>query len=198
MPLVTKAEAARILGVTPEAVYRACKAGRLSTVTTVSGGVRIESDTMLAEWRRNTQSRVNGPRDLRSRSEAAGTQPKPLRPAAERMSAGTSSSPRPSATRESIPDYDESRARTEHLKAELLELDRQQKLGTLVPLSDVELRWTALVTATRTKLLAVPSKAKQQLPELDIAAIGILDSIIRQALDDLANGIIDDSTDTDE
>ena len=90
-------------------------------------------------------------------------------------------------TREAIPDYDESRARTEHLKAELLELDRQQKEGQLVRVEDVEREWLEEITMARTKLLGIPTKAKQRLPDLDTDAIGVLDDIVREALEDLAN-----------
>lgn len=194
MPLVTRAEAARLLGVSAAAVYQACKAGRITTVTSVTGEPRINSETVLAEWRRNTRGRVNGPRDLRSPSEIAGT-PKPLRPAADRMSAGTSR--RISATREAVPDYDESRARTEHLKAELLELERQQKLGALIPVAEVQAKWVQLVTTARTKLLGLPSKAKQHIPDLDLDAINTLDTLVRQCLDDLADAATPDDTEDD-
>ena len=183
MPLITRAEAARILGVSTAAVYQACKSGRITVVNSVTGEPRVNSETVLDEWRRNTQSRVNGPRDLRSRSEIAGPS-KPLRPAAERMAPKAA---RISATREAVPDYDESRARTEHLKAELLELERQQKLGTLIPVAEVQAKWVQLVTTARTKLLGLPSKAKQHIPDLDIDAISTLDQLVRQCLDDLAD-----------
>jgi phage terminase Nu1 subunit (DNA packaging protein) len=94
--------------------------------------------------------------------------------------------PRISRTSESIPDYDESRARTEHLKAELLELERQQKEGLLVKAEEVEHEWVEVITRARTKLLGIPTKAKQRIPDLDTDAIGVLDDIVREALEDLA------------
>ena len=91
-----------------------------------------------------------------------------------------------SKTHESIPDYEESRARTEHLKAELLELDRQQKQGLLVPVAEVRLKWIEVITMARTKLMGLPTKAKQRIPELDVTAMDHLDEIVREALEDLA------------
>lgn len=202
MPLVTRAEAARILGVSADAVYQAIKRGKLSTTLSTTGEVRVNSETMLDEWRRNTQRRTNGPRDY-SRTELAHRQaPRQLRPAAERMNpnrttSSSSGTSRVSRTVEAIPDYEDSRARTEHLKAELLELDRKQKTGALIPSAEVEANWVKLVTSARTKLLAIPSKAKQHIPELDTDAIGLLDNLVREALEDLANGI-SDSDDSDE
>lgn len=94
--------------------------------------------------------------------------------------------PRISETSETIPDYNESRARTEHLKAKLLELERQQKEGLLVKAEDVEHEWVEIITRARTKLLGIPTKAKQRIPDLDTDAIGVLDDIVREALEDLA------------
>jgi phage terminase Nu1 subunit (DNA packaging protein) len=91
-----------------------------------------------------------------------------------------------SRTKEYIPDYDESRARTEHLKAELLELDRQQKEGKLVPAVDVEAKWVEIITMARNKMLGIPSKAKQRIPELDANAMSCLEDIVRESLEDLA------------
>ncbi len=91
-----------------------------------------------------------------------------------------------SRTVEYIPDYDESRARTEHLKAELLELDRKQKEGLLVPAADVHSKWLEIITLSRTKILGIPSKAKQRIPDLDATAMSALEDLIRETLEDLA------------
>ena len=68
----------------------------------------------------------------------------------------------------------------------MLELDRQQKEGQLVRVEDVEREWLEIITMARTKLLGIPTKAKQRLPDLDTDAIGVLDDIVREALEDLA------------
>ena len=91
-----------------------------------------------------------------------------------------------SRTKEYIPDYDESRARTEHLKAELLEIDRQQKQGKLVPTAEVEAKWLEIITMARGKMLGIPSKAKQRIPDLDTAAMKALEDIVRETLEDLS------------
>ena len=93
---------------------------------------------------------------------------------------------RNASTNEAIHDYNESRARTEHLKAELLELERKQKEGLLVLASEVEAKWVEIITLARTKILGIPTKAKQRIPDLDTDAIGILDDIVRETLEDLA------------
>ena len=177
MSLITRAEAARALGVSAEAVYAAVKTGRLSVVSGADGRPMVNSETMREEWARNTQTKIGvGPK-----AAGDGGVKKPLRSREERMGE------RVTKTREAIPDYDESRARTEHLKAELLELDRQQKEGQLVRVEDVEREWLEVITMARTKLLGIPTKAKQRLPDLDTDAIAVLDDIVREALEDLAN-----------
>ena len=105
MPLITRKEAAEKMGVTIQAVYGAIKEGRLTAMTDDKGKIVINSDTLEKEWysksafkRVRTTSKDNNVVVHRSRL---------------------------SKTDESIPEYEESKARTEHLKAELLELDRK-------------------------------------------------------------------------
>lgn len=173
MPLLTKTEAAKVLGVSRQAIYDAIKAGRISVVETADGRSMIASETMREEWAKNTQTRIGvGP----IKNPAA----KQLRSREERLS------PRITKTSEAVPDYNESRARTEHLKAELLELERKQKEGLLVSTTDVEAKWVEIVVMARTKILGIPTKAKQRIPDLDVDAIEVLDAIVRETLEDLA------------
>jgi len=170
MALITRPDAARELGVTVQSVYAAIKTGRLSAVQTDDGKILIDNRTMKKEWKSKTAKKLGN-----KFKEDKPTYVFPLKP--------TSSI---SKTRESIPDYEESRARTEHLKAELLELDRQQKQGLLVPVAEVRLKWIEVITMARTKVMGLPTKAKQRIPELDVTAMDHLDEIVREALEDLA------------
>lgn len=180
MALITKAEASRALGVTPTAVYEAIKSGRLSVIRSKDGRELVQSDTMREEWTRNTQKRIGvGPKP--PAGESARTA---LRPVEQRRKARED--PSLARTNETIPDYDESRARTEHLKAELLELERKQKESVLVKAEEIETKWVEIVTLARTKILGIPTKAKQRIPDLDTDAITLLDDIVRETLEDLA------------
>jgi excisionase family DNA binding protein len=182
MALITKAEAARALGVTKEAVYAAVKTGRLPVVRTNDGRELVQSDTMRQEWAKNTQKRIG-----RGPKPPAGTVERtPLRPIEERLRSAAADSTHLGQTTEAIPDYDLSRARTEHLKAELLELERKQKEKILVKAEEVEAKWVEIITLARTKLLGIPTKAKQRIPDLDTDAISTLDDIVREALEDIA------------
>lgn len=175
MPLITKAEAGRALGVTRQAVYKAVKEGRLPVVRTRDGQELINSETLRDEWAANTMQKV-------------GVGPKPPMgerafPVARPRRDGSLADPEPG---DAVPDYNESRARTEHLKAELLELERKEKEGLLVRVSDVQAKWAEVITISRTKVLGIPSKAKQRIPDLTQDQVVVLEDIVREALEELA------------
>jgi len=86
-----------------------------------------------------------------------------------------------------IPDYTVSRARAEYEKANLLELDRKKKEGELLTRVEVEKAWSDAINASKTKLLALPTMAKQRIPHLDLEEIEILTELVREALEALAN-----------
>jgi phage terminase Nu1 subunit (DNA packaging protein) len=178
MALVTQAEAARILGITAPAIHQAVRLGRLRIVLDTKGNKRIDTSTLAEDYRKNTQTRKTTAHNKASQINAQEIEEKYRK------------TPPPSGmtkTKEYIPDYDESRARTEHLKAELLELDRKQKEGLLVPAAEVEAKWLEIVTLARTKTLGIPSKAKQRIPDLDAGAMVTLEDIVRETLEDLAS-----------
>ena len=165
MPLITRKQAAEELGVTLQSIYMSVKRGKLTAMEDAQGNVLINSDTMRDELRRKSAGQ------RMDRIDAPVKKPKKVRN---------------SITDESIPEYEESRARTEHLKAELLELERKAKEKDLVPMSEVQTTWENIVATARTKLLGVPTKAKQRIPDLDTNAMAHLDDIIREALEELA------------
>jgi len=194
MALISKADAARALGVTKEAVYAAIRTNRLSVVRTGDGRELINPSTMREEWQRNTQKRIGrGPKPPAGTVERTPLRPGELTPTQRRAEAQTSSptSSDLARTTEHIPDYEESRARTEHLKAELLELDRKQKEQILVKAEDIESKWVEIITLARTKILGIPTKAKQRIPDLDTDAITVLDDIVRETLEDLSTTATD-------
>lgn len=186
MALISKADAARALGVTSEAVYAAIRTNRLSVVRTGDGRELVNSATMREEWDRNTQKRIGrGPKPPAGTTERTPKRPGELTPQ-ERRDQQADSGGSLADTNEAIPDYNESRARTEHLKAELLELERKEKERILVKAEEVEAKWVEIITMARTKILGIPTKAKQRIPDLDTDAISLLDDIVRETLEDLA------------
>ena len=165
MPQISRKEAAEQLGVTLQSIYMSVKRGKLTAMEDANGNILINSDTMRDELRRKSAGQ------RMDRIDAPVKKPKKVRN---------------SITDESIPEYEESRTRTEHLKAELLELERKAKEKDLVPMSEVQTTWENIVATARTKLLGVPTKAKQRIPDLDTNAMAHLDDIIREALEELA------------
>jgi len=161
MPLITRAEAARQMGVTVQAVYGAIKEGRLTPITDEKGKILINSDTLMNEWTRNSQF-------MRVKTTS-------YKPKAER-----------NKDTMSYPEYNESKARTEHLKAEMMEIERKKLEDELVSAEEVKEQWVNIVTVARTKLLGIATKAKQRLPDLDTNAIACIDDIVREALEELS------------
>jgi hypothetical protein len=50
----------------------------------------------------------------------------------------------------------------------------------------VEAKWLELVTIARTKLMGMPTKAKQRMPDLSGDDIAVLEDIVRECLEDLS------------
>src|SRR5262245_3280348 len=73
-------------------------------------------------------------------------------------------------------------------KARLNELEYQRKRGELVPKVEVELAWTGVIVAARTKLLGLAARIKQRLPHLTVSEVGEIDGLVREALEELASG----------
>ena len=57
MALVTQAEAARILGITPQAIGQAVSKGRLKIVLDEKGRKRLDTSTLAEDYRKTTQTR---------------------------------------------------------------------------------------------------------------------------------------------
>lgn len=178
LPLISKSEAADALGVSRTAVYKAIKQGRLPVVRSRDGRELIQSETLREDWYAKTMAKIGvGPKPPAGESAFP-----PERPKRDQQSL---TAPEPG---DIVPDYNESRARTEYLKAELLELERKEKEGLLVRASEVEAKWVEVITISRTKVLGVASKAKQRIPDLTQDQIAILEDIVREALEELAEG----------
>jgi hypothetical protein len=84
------------------------------------------------------------------------------------------------------PELMESRARREAAQAALAEIELAEKRLELVLARDVESRLVNVFSHCKTKLLGVPSRARQQDPGLTGAQIKLIEQLIREALEDLA------------
>lgn len=93
----------------------------------------------------------------------------------------------PTAAGTPPPDLQESRARREAAEAALAEIELEEKRRELVPSKDVESKLVNVFAQCKTKLLGVPSRARQRDPALTGQQIELIDSLIREALNDLAS-----------
>lgn len=148
-----------------QAVREAIQAGRLSRSLTPDGRI-ADIAAADAEWEANTYA------DRRPLSGPAGR-----------------------LDEDEAPSLGEARARLDAAKAELAEIELAEKKAELTPAADVEARLVNLFANCRTKLLGVPSRARQQDPALTNEQIALLESLMREALEDLSDTAGEESED---
>jgi len=144
--------------------------------------LRVDGDLLVSEYLARVaphQAEAQQPAAKRERPAPVEAAPAPARRQPAQL---------PIDAPEDLPDYTISRARSEYEKANLLELQRKTQEGLLLRREDVELAWGGAVNITRTRLLGVPSTAKQRIPHLEIEEVELLTTLIREALDELAAG----------
>ena len=92
-------------------------------------------------------------------------------------------------------DQQEQRARLTFHQANIAELDEKQRRGELLPNDEVVQEVSEAIVNMKTRLLAIPSKAAPTLMgELSHSKIkGILDDLVREALQELYSEYADDS-----
>lgn len=83
-------------------------------------------------------------------------------------------------------------AREKFWKAHLAELEFKKRSGELVDAVEMKAEIDDAFTRVRARLLGVPTRARQQLPELTPQHIATIDSLIREALDELVVGLEQD------
>lgn len=172
MPAVTVKEAAAALGHrSPGQLYRWLQDGKLSAFEIDGGdnGRRLELNGLAAHVETIRQRRIT--------NVGPGVRDRPKAPAKPRASAPSE-----------IPDYNDSRARSEFEKANILEMERRQKEGELIERTTWERAYVETVSRVKTKLLGVPSRVKQRVPHLDPEDVAVIDDLLREALEELADG----------
>lgn len=179
-------------GVSAMAVSEAIKNGRLvKSITRNEFGQPKIADPDLAdrEWEANTdsQKRINAAGGVEvERMFGTVTLGAPI--PRERFEDDESETDRPPKR-----DLDESGSETvasatQRLKAaqaDLAELKFKEAAGELVPARDVEARMVSVFTSCKTRLLAIPSRARQALPHLTNADVASLETLVREALEEL-------------
>jgi hypothetical protein len=172
-------------GVSAMAVSRAVKSGRLRKCVLRDAHGRPEgvSSAELAdrEWEEATDlSRAPGTvkEAAAKRAARAGAPPDP-------GGGGGEEPPRPGDPNNL--SLAAETAREKYWKANHAELEYRERLGQLVEAKDVAKTLADVFATCRTKLLAVPIRARQALPHLTAQDVAALENLVREALEELAN-----------
>jgi hypothetical protein len=190
MAEVTKSELARRLGVSPSAVGKAIRQGRIAdaVVTMPDGRELLDEEKAVDLWAKNTLQKA-APADGVSR------QPKLPAPKLGERVRETVDDRQLRAYIESLPEdeiptLNDSRARREHYQAEVSKLAALQGRGELVVGLEVERKAFELARAVRDQMSGIPDRVSGML-----AACGdarkvhqMLSDEIRIALGALTNG----------
>jgi hypothetical protein len=165
---------------TRQNLEKLCKQGRLPRSTVSAAPVRVIAELLVAEY----MSSVDHRQSVRERPGIAQAvlDAEPPRPAAPR----TAAPPPAPVLPDELPDYTESKKKTEYEKGLILELERKQKEGTLLDREEVERAWANAIGRVKSRILATASAAKQRIPHLDPEEVEILKDMLREALFELA------------
>lgn len=87
-----------------------------------------------------------------------------------------------------IPTIAQSNAITAAYKARITKLEYEEKSHKLVNAEQIKLRMVAMIKAAQSKLRGVPTKAKSSIPTLTVRDIEVLENLIDDALQELAQG----------
>jgi hypothetical protein len=184
--LISQTDFAKLVGVTKHAVGEAIKSGRLvKSVRPDEFGTMKIADVELAkrEWMANTDtSMVRRPENVDAAlARSAGKWEDISAPVDEGDDDGPPEMEADPSTAEMSPAQ-----RKAHWEAKSKELAFRKEAGELVPAAEVERALTDTFTTCKTRLLAIPSRAKQEAPDLTLAHLALLERLIREACSDLA------------
>jgi len=165
------------------AVSRAIARGRLNkSITRDDKGRPWVTDVALAdlEWAQNTDY-TKAPTYVKEREAAR----------AEALSAPALTVAEPDDATPEVEELEpatisDATARLKSAQADLAELKFKEAAKELVPASVVESRMSNVFAQCRTRLLALPSRARQTLPHLTASDLIALEAIVREALESLA------------
>lgn len=97
------------------------------------------------------------------------------------------------------PDYASERARFIRARADLAEMEAEEKRGSLIAAEDVETAWIAVLAALRTRLLALPDRLAPRLhaEESPAGMRDLMRGAVREALEELAETDVRPQRDVD-
>lgn len=171
MPLLSMRQYAKQRGCSPEAVSKAVRTGRISTVTDEKGQRKIDPEIADREWAANSE----------------GVRPNYGIPSSEARVNQAQADP----TAPKKPTVQDSAAVLKAYQARLAKLEFDEKSGKLHDISECSKNAFKSARATRDAMLGIPDRLSAELAgETDQVKIRRrLDTEIRQALDNLASVI---------
>lgn len=197
---------ARYLGVTPNAVLRAVQSDRIPYTRDEKNRPKIDPAVADPAWAANTshghRRRENG---IDGQGVAPGASDVPVKRGRGRPRKNPLPAPPPPAIVPPAPvedpggeddddgddgsggpNFTQSNAREKFWKAKMAELKFREAEGELIPIETVKREWMSILSAVRSKMLAVPSKVKLRVPALTADDVMTLQDLIGEALADLA------------
>lgn len=204
MPLMSLAEYSRHRGVSKPAVTQAIRDGRISTTTDHDGKRVIDSDQADQQWSQNTAHEKR--RNTKDSRPGIAPLDQPLkvvenaRPGIESPAAAPPGPQigfdpktlllpdKPSIANGADNSYSTARAYKEHFLAKQAEQDFLVASGKLVDVGTIQKEWSSVAASVRTKVLGIPSKAKQRIQDLTNDQYLAIEKLVREALEDLSEG----------
>lgn len=174
------------------AVQKAIRDGRLAVALVVDGkGVKkiVSVEAADNEWKAKTKP----PRKVATKTKSP---EKPVRQSNEEfaaelaaeLAAASESDPSKLQLREAHRRLEIEKWLREQVKRKSEELDLAKRTGELVPTAEAKAAVIADYTVVKTKLLGLPIKAAQHIPELTVDGVEILERLMREALEALSIG----------
>lgn len=171
----------KLVSVRAYAIHRGCDR---KTVRDAIDGGRLEGCVAWVQTKRGAPEPKITDIEAADVAWEANTRPREVAP------------PRDAVTSREAGAYQTARAAREQETAELQRMKRETAAlelgrlrGELVPVADVEQALRSEYHAVKTRLLGLPSRAKQQLPHLAAADVAVIDALVREALEELADGV---------
>lgn len=186
-------EAARRIGVSDTAVHKAIKAGRVHIAgrTETSNRPLLAWPQALQDWQANSDPSKRthiGPTGTSARrAKYAAAPPEADLPTTTRQAAEAPPPEADSLSTGRAPSLAQAKAVREAYLARLAKLEFEQKSGKLVSADEVKVRWFKRIKAAQTRILGIPAACKSRAADLPLAVVAMIDSVCREALEDLAN-----------
>lgn len=175
--LITQSEFAKRKGVSPQAISNAIRNQRIGVIHGPNGKPLIAWEIASKQWDEGRRPRSDHP-EIKARSI-----PEQEMEELEDVLIGEDDDENASEAGQ----YARHRAVTEKYKALRERQKYLQEKGELVLAADVNMSWSKITVATKTRIQAIPSKVKIAIPRLTPEEMEIMETLVDEALNELAD-----------